>query len=443
MNGLTERMLNFYYRDVLNLTESPSIPDRAYVVFELAKDVLAYDLSEGTALKGGKDSSGKEQIYKTNSDLVVNEAKVTELKTIFVDKVTGELPAIQAIYARPIAKSADGFGEEFTDPSGKWPTFGKGAPRLADVKNICHAIDQYTEMSNRKDQAQIGFAVASPQLVLQGGNRLIRCSLTGLNELIKENGVSILLTGADGWISIDKQDEAVLNILDDGEFSKETILERSYFFDKEEALYIFLPVAEKGIISFDAEIHKEYPFVTPYPVMQVMVGPGIGANAQRFNELKCDSFRIEVQVGSIHPMQDADRTSFLDADPNMDGLTALNIHNDDGPVAIDKPFDPFTAFPQQGSTFSIGSDEIFNKPIDQLTINIELVTQVDNKNNQLILFMHRAKVLQGLFGINVVADGRRTDLFRKDKRIFLSRWKKCHKIFFSKATRTCYLIGSR
>jgi hypothetical protein len=168
MNGLTEKMLNFYYRDVLHLSEKPSVSDKAYIVFELAKDVLTYDIAEGTALKAGKDSSGKEQIYKTESDFVVNEAKVKELKTIFIDKTTAAKPVIQAVYARPVAKSADGFGQKFTDPSGKWPTFGKGGPHPSDVKNICQAIDQYTELANRKDQAQIGFAIASPQFVLQG-----------------------------------------------------------------------------------------------------------------------------------------------------------------------------------------------------------------------------------------------------------------------------------
>ncbi|MEO5564317.1 MAG: hypothetical protein ABIR18_12805, partial [Chitinophagaceae bacterium] len=415
MNGLTERMLNFYYRDVLQLTEKPSVPDRAYVVFELAKDVLAYDITLGTSLKAGKDALGKEQVYKTSTDIVVNEAKVKELKTIFIDKTSGAVPAIQAIYARPIAKSADGFGEKFTDPSGKWPTFGKGTPRPGDIKNICQAIDQYTELANRKDQAQIGFAIASPQLVLQGGNRLIKCNMTGFNQLIKENAISILFTAEEGWMSIDKQDERVLNILDDGEFNKQIVLEKCYFFDKENTLYIFLPIAEKGIVAFDPELHKEYSFATPYPVMQLMLGPGITTDADKFNKLQCDSFSIEVQVGSINPMQDSNADLFMDVNPNMDGLTTLNILNDDGPVAIDKPFDPFTAFPQQGSSFSIGTDEIFNKPVDQLTINIELVTPTDNKNNQMVLFMRRASIRRGFFSINVVARGRRNDLFRKDE----------------------------
>ena len=86
MNGITERMLNFYYRDVLHLTEKPSIPDRVYIIFELAKDIFQYDVAKATSLNAGTDNSGKDQAYLTNSDLVVNQAVVKELKTIFIQK---------------------------------------------------------------------------------------------------------------------------------------------------------------------------------------------------------------------------------------------------------------------------------------------------------------------------------------------------------------------
>src|SRR5690606_20912686 len=92
MNGITERMLNFYYRDVLQLTEKPSIPDRVHIVFELAKDVAEYDVAPLTELNGGTDISGKDLIYKTEKDIVVNQAKVKELKTIFIEKKVDALP---------------------------------------------------------------------------------------------------------------------------------------------------------------------------------------------------------------------------------------------------------------------------------------------------------------------------------------------------------------
>ena len=75
MNGLTEKMLNFYYRDVLQLTEKPSISDKAYVVFELAKDVLTYDIAEGTAMKAEKIVPVKNRSIKPNLILLSMKQK--------------------------------------------------------------------------------------------------------------------------------------------------------------------------------------------------------------------------------------------------------------------------------------------------------------------------------------------------------------------------------
>lgn len=418
MNGLTERMLNFYYRDVLHLTEKPSIPDHAFIIFELAKDVVRYQIAQGTALKAGKDDFGKEQIYETTSELVINEAKVKELKTIFIDKTDGKNSRIKAIYARPVANSADGFGEKFTDPSKKWPTFGKGSPRPSAVKNICQAIDQYVELTNRKDQAQIGFAIASPQLVLQSGNRLIKCHLQNFSQFIGNKPISIWLTSEEGWNLIDIEQPKLPGLIVGGKFDTKDVSEKSYYFDKDnDTLFIFLPIAEKAIISFDKDLHKEFFFPSSYPVMQIMVGPGIGMTSNNFNKLKCNSINLEVQVGSINPFDDPGVTAGKLPIPNMDGLTTLFIKNDDGIVAPGTPFDPFTAFPQKGSQFYIGSDEVFNKPVDELTINIELVSELQTIKEEATEFSRvrdNESHGRGFLAVSVLAKGRWTKLSTKE-----------------------------
>jgi len=66
--------------------------------------------------------------------------------------------------------------------------FRKGNPDIPDfqkTRNICKLIEQYKEFASRSDQAQIGFAIASPQLLLQGGNRLIVWHVDKLSELLR------------------------------------------------------------------------------------------------------------------------------------------------------------------------------------------------------------------------------------------------------------------
>jgi hypothetical protein len=187
MNGLTGRMLDFYYKEVLQLTPKDSIPDRTHVIFELAKDIAQYDIAAGTAFSAGKDASGKEQVYKSATSLVVNQAKVAELKTIFIEKKDPVAPkaikSIRSFFASPVANSADGYGTAFTEANPKWPTFGKGMSLNTGSANICKSIDAIKENLLTAPAVQTGFAIASPQLVLQGGKRLIALKVPGISAI--------------------------------------------------------------------------------------------------------------------------------------------------------------------------------------------------------------------------------------------------------------------
>jgi hypothetical protein len=462
LNGLTGRLLDFYYKEVLHLETKPSVPDKAHIVFELAKDIVEYGVAAGTALKGGPDVSGKEQVYKTVDDLVINQAKVKELKTIFIDKEdSGAVKNIKAIYARPIGNSADGYGLPFETDTPKWPTFGKGIPAAGKPGNICQYVDIATELLNSKNETRIGFAIASPQLVLRGGNRIIELRIDVSN--LKKSKLEIWLSGEDGWLKIEKEineDKGkIISLLESGgDLSTGMPGESGYFFDElyYAALYICLPVVEKAVVPFNLALHPGRNYVTPYPVMQVMMGPDIEFNPVAFNSITISNLSLSVRVGSVNlPQKAFDITldgTVIDAatqaplggvsiiesfrpgttntpvisgadgkfsistastrillfslkdykskvvlvprtgsivvkmeqgDPQkefdfsaliipsfFDGLKQLALQNDDGLIAADKPFDPFTAYPNFGKSLYIGSDEIFNKPVDELAIHI-------------------------------------------------------------------------
>jgi len=200
MNGLSARMLDFYYRDVLHLSPKPAIPDRVHIVFGLAKDVLDYDVAQGIALKAGKDTAGKTLTYAMLDDLVVNQAQVKELKNVRIEKgssADGKTATINGIFARPAANSVDGFGAPFAQPGGKWPTFGKGEIQTT-AQSLCDRIAALGEPQDpRKDRAEVGFALASPQLVLQQGNRLILWRIPGLPSALIS---AVDFTGEKGWL---------------------------------------------------------------------------------------------------------------------------------------------------------------------------------------------------------------------------------------------------
>ena len=376
MNGITERMLNFYYRDVLQLVEKTSIPDKVHVVFELAKGISEFHIGKETEVDGGKDIAGLEQIYQTDDQIIVNEAKVAELKTLFIEKTTLEngVIGIKEVFARPIANSLDGIGKPFEDEYPKWDTFGRGRSINLSPKNICDEIENLKDQFHFNNDAAIGFALASPQLVLQGGNRLIRYSLNGLSDLmdnapIQEGAIRIKLTTDEGWLTIDRtmnsgQRTKLQSALATSKFGGLEASTVSAYFVSENQLFIYLPPSEASIIGYNPEVHLNT-FTTSYPVMQILFGPQLGINEAFFKSLKFDSSSLAVKVGSIN-------TTEVENSPNMDGLTDLILQNDAGAIDPDKVFDPFTAYPNMGKSLYIGQDEIFNKPLNALSVNVQL-----------------------------------------------------------------------
>jgi len=404
MNGLTGRMLDFYYHDVLRLEHKPALPDKVFVIFQLAQNVAEYDLPQGTSLSAGKDASGVDQVYQTENDFVINQAVVKELKNIFIDKtpVTAAEAnkSINAIYANPVANSLDGNGAKFPVPNSKWPTFNPGnlsAPALP--KNICEFIDQKQAASGAKNNADIGFAIASPQLVLQGGNRLIRLQVPDLKAFFATadfiKNFKVLLTGEKGWLTIDNQINNISdpktnvtwldNVITNGIFDPSYKVTDTGFLFSDDSLYIYLPVPEQGIIAFNAKLHTGQTYNTPYPVMQVFIGPELGIRGELFNTLSIDLLSLSVKVGSSNVAPDNSGAGTFIPTPQVryfDGLKKVVIQNDTGILPAGKPFDPFTTLPLPGSTFYIGSDEIFNKPLGSLAVNISKTQDIVNQSGQ-------------------------------------------------------------
>ena len=131
LNTITERHLDFYYREVLQLEEKPTVPDQAAIIFTLAKNINSYLVEKGTGLKAGKDDTGVELIYKTDKDIVVNKAQVEYLKAVFAninDSFSGlstDPENDHRIYISPIANSSDGEGGDIETEEKSWETFGE------------------------------------------------------------------------------------------------------------------------------------------------------------------------------------------------------------------------------------------------------------------------------------------------------------------------------
>ena len=86
LNELTRRHLEFYYREALRLTSQPGEPDHVHVLVELANGQDQFLVPAGTLLQAGQDSQGNDLFYRSDEELVANQASVASVKSLLVEK---------------------------------------------------------------------------------------------------------------------------------------------------------------------------------------------------------------------------------------------------------------------------------------------------------------------------------------------------------------------
>jgi len=204
LNEFKERYVEYYYKEILRLNEQPPKPDEVFVLLELAKHVDDFLLKKLTTFNAGKDSEGNEVFYDALTNTAINKASVAQLKSIY------HTPSNGKIYAAPIANSEDGLGEKPASEDGHWKPFGP-ITKFTDENGIPQApqggepekIELYSTVNK---VAEVGFAIASPNLFLAGGTRTITFDLKATNigqvQLPQEptSRFKILFSGEKGWI---------------------------------------------------------------------------------------------------------------------------------------------------------------------------------------------------------------------------------------------------
>lgn len=358
LNGLTEKHLNFYYKDVLHIKEKAAQPDQVNVIFELAKNATVCHLPKGTPLSAGRDSFGIDQVYVTDRDMVINKAKVKEVKSVFIDQCPQGL--IRGFYARQVADSKDGQGKEPVRENDWWNPYGWDAHKY---QNSCGQIIRH----QGRDYAKLGFAIASPQLRMEGGNRVVRLKIKGISKVLtRSEDFTIRLSAEKKWLVLDKP------MVSDGDngfsfLSARTFpAEPTYHIDTQDsdAILIYIPNKEDAISSYDPKYHAETTFPTNQPVLQILLRQDVLSIASEDWENTVLDFGItDTNVNGANVT-----SNNFELVTAVKGLKNVIIQNEHGVQPADSPFYPFTPLPTPGSPLYIGSEEMFNKPISDFDI---------------------------------------------------------------------------
>jgi hypothetical protein len=309
LNTYTQRHLDFYYKEVLQLTNKAPEPDSAHVLFELQKPVNEDLLLKNTLFKGGKDVTGREISYALTDDVVINKATVSKIHS------TQIIHGIKDILkASPVANSDDGQGAKITSADKSWFTFG-------DVK--------------KTKNAQTGFAIASNILFLNEGDRHITIAVNFANAVpilafFNLNCFTAQFTGKKKWESVSSLFVSVDELYSQLIFS------------------IHLTPDDQAIIPYSEKIHQQNMNVE-LPVLEIYFTQDDTSGIPYTFLCKQPIISVNVNV-------------------NVTGIKDLVLSNDGGTVDASKPFKPFGDFPDTGSGFYIGNKEVFQKQLTELEI---------------------------------------------------------------------------
>ena len=331
MNKLTERQLEYYFRNVLGLEESPLVPDFAHLVLQLDKNVKRHKVPSGFQFMDGKDVNKADILFKLSEEVVLNQASVESFRTLYQKKNAG---ALESISIAQVANSKDGIGTPFEDPdAASWKTLGY------------HEAKDGTVL----DKARIGFLIASPTLLLNEGDGNINVAvslifknqptdLNDLNSLNLNSLFKIFYTGKKGW------EEATYT------FSLSPSIPPLPAPNSFPATYQAvwnLSIQPDEIITFaDPKVLKE-DYGTTDPMLKFVLA-----------ETGIDAYRILLESNAS--------IESIDLTVTANKVKKIIVQNDEGVQDANKPFMPFGAQPFVGSAFYVGCEEAFRKKLTDI-----------------------------------------------------------------------------
>jgi len=326
-NLLTKRHLDFYYQEVLQLEKRAATPDQVHIVFELAKKASSTLIEKETSLNAKVDSDGNARAYLTEDDLVVNQAKVSQLMTLYHSFDSQEIKVAQQ------AKTLDGKEEPLPEDKPYWLPFGYPSSE-----------EEFDEL----EDVALGFALASPVLEMAEGLREItlkahfETSISTDFDSLKDF-ISIELSGEKKWLGAYALDSI-------------TISEEN---DKVIELKCSIPTSEKSIVPYDDEV-LEGGFDTNTAVLKCNIDLSKEVNGVKYGYEFYDLLR-------------SNNLQKLHIEVSVSDVSSVHIESDIGVLRAKKPFYPFGTRPIEGANFYIDYQEVFLKKWSQIDVNFDWV----------------------------------------------------------------------
>lgn len=315
LNGIAEKHLDFYYRDILQQREQPATPGSIYIAAVPKTTNSIIKLPAGTAFHVATNNS-KAQVFCTLNEEVLHPVTIAGATTLSYVYKKGELlglfrEAISNISATQITE--DG---QVTS----WRTFGGKADAAQPA-------------------AAMGVAFASPMLYLTDGFRTITFTFSFSSPQTDDlfTNAVLYLSTQKKWLEIPAGNCLQINYVD---ASGKVTSAGPYAGVR---VIIMLDATHPAIENFTVNPDG---ISSKWPLLKIL-----------FNNINAGTTQSFVKA--------------LNISVAVSGVKSFQLYNDSGAITVKSPYTPFGSTPLPNSNFFIGSSEVFSKPFSTLSFEID------------------------------------------------------------------------
>ena len=378
LNRFTRNYLDFYYDKMLGSVPLPAVADRTWLVLRKnpsARDVLVPAQTEFLA---GLDADSRDIVYVSANDLVVSDARIAALQTVYFDHNSYSAPENLL--------GADGTPFRAPLPGERsWPTsvWFNPLPLNADGSTGSNAYPILGAPKSRRQalgyaDARIGFALASKVLLLKEGLRKISVTVLFDGNLLAQRLDRVAAAmrsknedgggesgsagaadtkGDDALEEIRRQDiflkvfRSIFHIGITGEHGWLAVSDYLPSYDGQLLTLSFeLPPQAPAVVAYNAALHGGQ-FAVSTPMIRFEINPGA----------------YLYPYGLLHDLH----VNGAQIDVDVSGCRDLVLHNNIGQLSAAVPFTPFGPLPKLGSYLVVGSTEMASKRIYAFSVEVE------------------------------------------------------------------------
>ncbi|WP_305982791.1 hypothetical protein [Roseivirga thermotolerans] len=344
LNKLVPKHLQFYYEDVLDFRKLGAQPDNTYLLFSLNKGQTPYGLKAKTQLAAGADSQGNPLVFETCKELLVVPSVIGQYLTMLS---SGDEGAADGLAKTFYTSEVTGYGQPVIDKNtGKYEDFYMfGQPDQASVNTLPKAI--------------LGFALASPELWVEGGERQLKITFNlptdGQTEPDKTMNsttvdlsslLDVSITGEKKWL----QPSCYTAILTGNQLELTLGLDRGV----------------ASVSGYSTKTHGPG-YNTSWPVLKAQLtqnGTSTSCTTQKANELNTQN--------AYQVLSSIDFTTFT-IETSVKDLTNISLMAGAQSVPATATITPFGSVPAVGSRLLVGNYEAFIKHTQSMCINMSWV----------------------------------------------------------------------